>query len=84
VNLASEARTNHILNGEVRPNGTFGGGHRFGTGFPGKSEFPLCFQAALNRATDLGSHDQRRGIFGARTPALAGAWLLGAVLRRRC
>jgi RHS repeat-associated protein len=40
VNLASKARTNHILNGEVRPNGSFGGGHRFGTGFPNKSEFP--------------------------------------------
>ncbi|WP_456845374.1 RHS repeat-associated core domain-containing protein [Cellulomonas sp. P5_C6] len=40
VNLATPARTSHILDGEVRPNGTFGGGHRSGTGFPGKSEFP--------------------------------------------
>lgn len=40
-NLASEARTTHILDGEVRPNGTFGGGHRPGTGFPNKSEFPM-------------------------------------------
>jgi len=30
----------HILDGEARPNGTFSGGHRGGTGFPGKSEFP--------------------------------------------
>jgi RHS repeat-associated protein len=43
VNLASEARTRHILDGEVRPNGTFGGGHRAGTGFPGKSEFPASW-----------------------------------------
>lgn len=40
VNLASEARTTHILTGEVRPNGSFGGGHKPGTGYPGKSEFP--------------------------------------------
>jgi hypothetical protein len=40
VNLASESRTSHILDGEVRPNGTYGGGHRPGTGFPNKSEFP--------------------------------------------
>ena len=40
VNLASPSRTSHILDGEVRPNGTFGGGHRSGTGFPKKSEFP--------------------------------------------
>lgn len=40
VNLASPSRTRHILDGEVRPNGTFGGGHRPGTGFPNKSEFP--------------------------------------------
>lgn len=43
VNLASPARTSHILDGEVRPNGTFGGGHRAGTGFPGKSEFPAAW-----------------------------------------
>lgn len=40
VDLASSTRRDHILNGEVRPNGTFGGGHRPGTGYPGKSEFP--------------------------------------------
>ena len=40
VNLASSARTRHILDGEVRENGSFGGGHRSGTGFPNKSEFP--------------------------------------------
>lgn len=40
VDLASPSRRSHILNGEVRPNGTYGGGHRAGTGFPGKSEFP--------------------------------------------
>gem|GEM_PF-1583984 len=43
VNLASPARASHILDGEVRPNGTFGGGHRAGTGFPGKSEFPAAW-----------------------------------------
>ena len=40
VDLASPARRTHILDGEVTPNGSFGGGHRPGTGFPGKSEFP--------------------------------------------
>ncbi|MFV0460770.1 MAG: EndoU domain-containing protein [Actinomycetales bacterium] len=40
VDLASPSRRSHILDGEVRPNGTFGGGHRPGTGFLGKSEFP--------------------------------------------
>jgi EndoU nuclease-like protein len=40
VDLASASRRTHILDGEVRPNGSFGGGHRPGTGFPGKSEFP--------------------------------------------
>lgn len=40
VNLADDARTGHILEGEIRPDGTFGGGHRAGTGFPDKSEFP--------------------------------------------
>jgi hypothetical protein len=40
VNLASPGRTQHILGGEVRANGTYGGGHRPGTGFPDKSEFP--------------------------------------------
>jgi hypothetical protein len=40
VDLTSASRRTHILDGEVRPNGSFGGGHRPGTGFPGKSEFP--------------------------------------------
>lgn len=40
VDLASTQRRTHILDGEVRTNGTFGGGHRPGNGFPGKSEFP--------------------------------------------
>lgn len=38
--MASASRRSHILDGEVRPNGSFGGGHRPGTGFPNKSEFP--------------------------------------------
>ena len=40
VDLVSPSRRHHILDGEVRPNGTYGGGHRAGTGYPGKSEFP--------------------------------------------
>jgi len=40
VDLASPARRTHILDGEARPNGSYGGGHCGGTGFPGKSEFP--------------------------------------------
>lgn len=43
VDLASPARRTHILDGEVRPNGSYGGGHRGGTGFPGKSEFPTSW-----------------------------------------
>jgi len=43
VDLSSPSRRAHILDGEVRPNGTFGGGHRGGTGFPGKSEFPTAW-----------------------------------------
>jgi len=43
VNLANPARTRHILDGEVLPNGAFSGGHRAGTGFPGKSEFPASW-----------------------------------------
>lgn len=40
VDLASASRRSHVLDGEVRPSGSFGGGHRPGTGFPNKSEFP--------------------------------------------
>ena len=40
VDLTTPAARSHILEGEARPNGTFAGGHRPGTGFPGKSEFP--------------------------------------------
>lgn len=40
VDLASPARRNHILEGEVLLGGRYSGGHRAGTGFPGKSEFP--------------------------------------------
>lgn len=47
VDLASPARRTHILDGEVRPNGTFGGGHRAGTGFPGKTEFPASWSDDL-------------------------------------
>lgn len=43
VDLTSSSRRSHILDGEVRPNGTYGGGHRAGTGFPGKSEFPASW-----------------------------------------
>ncbi|PZE39357.1 EndoU domain-containing protein [Curtobacterium sp. MCPF17_031] len=32
-----------MLDGEVRGDGSFGGGHRQGTGFPGKSEFPASW-----------------------------------------
>lgn len=40
VDLTSPGARTHILDGEVRPNGTYSGGHRAGTGYPGKSEFP--------------------------------------------
>lgn len=40
VDLTTPAARRHILDGEVRPEGSFSGGHRPGTGFSGKSEFP--------------------------------------------
>lgn len=40
VDLTTPARRKHILDGEALPNGGYNGGHRPGTGFPGKSEFP--------------------------------------------
>lgn len=43
TDLVSPARRKHILDGEVRANGTYSGGHRYGTGFPGKSEFPASW-----------------------------------------
>lgn len=43
VDLTSPAVRRHILDGEIRPNGTYAGGHRAGTGFPSKSEFPASW-----------------------------------------
>jgi len=40
VDLTTPGARSHILDGEIRPNGTYSGGHRPGTGFSGKSEFP--------------------------------------------
>ncbi|HEX9969066.1 MAG TPA: RHS repeat-associated core domain-containing protein, partial [Acidimicrobiales bacterium] len=40
VDLASPARRRHILDGEIHPSGKIGGGHRAGTGFLDKTEFP--------------------------------------------
>ena len=40
VDLTTPGARGHILDGAVRPNGTYSGGHRPGTGFSGKSEFP--------------------------------------------
>jgi hypothetical protein len=39
VNLASAARTNHVLYGEPKPDGSWGGGHQW-PGNPGKTSFP--------------------------------------------
>ncbi len=54
-NLASESRTSNILDGEVRPNGTFGGCHRAGTGLPGKSEFTASWSDGqiMHNITDV-------------------------------
>jgi hypothetical protein len=38
--ILTDDRRRHILDGEVRADGTIGGGHRPGMGFPGKTEFP--------------------------------------------
>lgn len=43
VDLTSPSRRTHILDGEIRPNGSYGGGHRAGTGYPNKSEFPASW-----------------------------------------
>ena len=50
VNLASEKRTNHILNGDET-----GGGHLSGAGKPGKSEFPssMSGEDIMHNASDI-------------------------------
>ncbi|MFL5961695.1 MAG: EndoU domain-containing protein [Gaiellaceae bacterium] len=40
IDLTTPAARSQILEGEARSNGTFAEGHRPGTGFPGKSDFP--------------------------------------------
>ena len=40
VDLTDAQGKAHILDGEVRPDGSYSGGHRPGTGYSGKSEFP--------------------------------------------
>jgi hypothetical protein len=39
VDLVGSDRAGHILDGERYPSGSIGGGHRPGTGIPGKTEF---------------------------------------------
>jgi RHS repeat-associated protein len=46
VNLATPSRTAQILDGERRPDGSFSAGHRAGTGYNGKSEFPATWSDA--------------------------------------
>ncbi len=59
--LVLPARRHHILDGEIFPNGSPSGGHRAGTGFPGKSEFPATWsddrimEALVDIATDPSS-----------------------------
>lgn len=43
TDLVPAVRRKHILDGEVRGDGSFGSGHRHDTGFPGKSEFPASW-----------------------------------------
>jgi Bacterial EndoU nuclease len=45
VNLASQERTVHILEGEPGPNGQWSGGHRW-PGLPGKTPFPQSWSDA--------------------------------------
>ncbi len=61
TDLVLPARRHHILDGEILPNGAANGGHRSGTGFPGKSEFPVSWsddhimQHVVDVATDPAS-----------------------------
>src|SRR5579884_3816347 len=48
VNLASQQRTIHILEGDAT-----GGGHGFGRGIPNKSEFPVADSDALHYISDI-------------------------------
>lgn len=67
VNLASDKRTNHILNGDET-----GGGHLAGTGKPGKSEFPSTMSGddIMHTASDIATKPNPSGgrvIQGGRT-----------------
>jgi RHS repeat-associated protein len=77
VDLASPARRAHILDGETYPNGAFGGGHRAGTGFPMKTEFPASWSddkimheiasVARDPSLELKTDDQgRKYVLGTR------------------
>jgi hypothetical protein len=76
VDLASASRRRHILDGEVRPNGSFGGGHRPGTGFPNKSEFPAGWSDDRIMHAIFGRCDRP-------IPDLASGQQAGGLLRQR-
>jgi RHS repeat-associated protein len=70
IGLATPAARSHILEGEARPNGTFAGGHRPGTGFPGKSEFPSGWSddRIIHEISDVATDPASRAIQqGSRT-----------------
>ena len=52
----------------MRPNGTFGGGHRPGTGFPGKSEFPAGWsdEKIMHEISDIATDPSLAGRPGNR------------------
>jgi RHS repeat-associated protein len=67
VDLTTPDVRQHILDGEVRSDGSYSGGHRAGTGFPGKSEFPSSWSDdqiihnISDVATDPASNTTSRG-----------------------
>jgi len=66
VDLTTAARRRHILDGDVT-----GGGHRAGTGIPGKSEFPASWSddAIIHEISDIATDPAaiRTGLPGGRT-----------------
>jgi RHS repeat-associated protein len=61
IDLASKERRNHILNGDAT-----GGGHRSGTGIPGKSEFPSSWSddKIMHNISDIATDPNAKRTYG--------------------
>ncbi len=79
VNLADQRATNHVLIGEIylRSNGMpigTGGGHSFGLGIPGKSEFPASWSddKIMHTISDVATDPTSRVTMQGRTTKIEG------------